>query len=66
MAALVSIDNFEAPAGSGGAARQLDSPRTLEACLLLGVDVEELYPQPLAVFVERAHGHQLHLARVMA
>ena len=41
-------------------------PRQLEACLFLGVDVEELYPKPLGYFIERAHGHSAHLARVIA
>jgi hypothetical protein len=41
-------------------------PSQLEACLRLGLDVEDLYPQPESYFVERAAGHKPHLARVLA
>jgi len=38
----------------------------LEACLFLGVDSEDLYPKPFSFFVERAHNHSTHLAKVLA
>lgn len=34
----VNIDNFESTE------KEIDSPRTIEACLELGVDTSELYP----------------------
>lgn len=38
----------------------------LEACLRLGVDVDDLYAKPAAFFIERAAGHKPHLAKVLA
>ena len=42
---LVSIDNFHEHPNE-----QINSPRTLEACLRCGVDTAELYPQPIDAF----------------
>lgn len=38
----------------------------LEAALRCGVDLDELYSKDLPYFVERAEGHKVNLAKVMA
>lgn len=38
----------------------------MEACLRLGIDVDDLYPQPISFFIERAQGHKPHLAKVLS
>lgn len=57
----ISIDTFE----SGGATAPLDSPRSLEAALRVGVDLDELYVKPLSYFIERAQDHKKNLAKVL-
>ena len=57
----ISIDTYE----SGGATAPLDSPRTLEAALRVGVDLDELYAKPLSYFIERAQDHTKNLAKVL-
>eukprot|EP01031_Cornospumella_fuschlensis_P032598 gene32598-39414_t len=42
MEILISVENFEE---SGGRYREINSPRTLEACLRCGLDPSELYPK---------------------
>ena len=46
MEVLVSIENFV----DGEIVRELNSPRTLEACLRAGLDPSELYPKSLDAF----------------
>ena len=55
----VSIEEFDP------GARNLDSPRTLESCLNLGIDLDDLYTKPLSYFQERAKDHRLSLAKVL-
>jgi hypothetical protein len=43
MEILFSVENFEE---SGGKYREINSPRSLEACLRSGLDPAELYPRP--------------------
>lgn len=43
MEILFSVENFEEP---GGKYREINSPRSLEACLRSGLDPAELYPRP--------------------
>lgn len=50
MEALVTVDNFEQ---SNGTYREINSPRTLEACLRTGLDPTELYPRPRRDFREK-------------
>lgn len=42
MEVLINVDNFEQ---SNGTYRDINSPRTLEACLRSGLDPSELYPR---------------------
>lgn len=42
MEILISVDNFEE---ANGRYREINSPRTLEACLRCGLDPSELYPK---------------------
>lgn len=50
MEVLITIDNFEE---SNGKYREINSPRTLEACLRSGLDPTELYPRPKSDFKEK-------------
>lgn len=50
MEVLVTVDNFEQGAGSY---REINSPRTLEACLRSGLDPSELYPRSKRFFREK-------------
>lgn len=50
MDILVSVENFEE---GGGNYREINSPRTLEACLRQGLDPTELYPRPRRHFVDK-------------
>ena len=59
----ISIDTFE---GAGNVFTPLDSPRSLEAALRCGVDLDELYPRSLNYFISRADGHKESLAKVLA
>ena len=43
MEVLISIENFE---DASGKYREINSPRTLEACLRSGLDPSEVYPKP--------------------
>lgn len=43
MEVLITVDNFEE---GNGKFREINSPRTLEACLRSGLDPSELYPKP--------------------
>lgn len=47
MDLIITVDNFE----DGGAAREINSPRSLEACLRSGLDPKELLPKPRGAFV---------------
>mmetsp|Transcript_1921 Transcript_1921/g.3066 ORF Transcript_1921/g.3066 Transcript_1921/m.3066 type:complete len:537 (+) Transcript_1921:179-1789(+) len=47
MEILFSVENFEE---GGGKYREINSPRTLEACLRTGLDPAELYPKERKVF----------------
>jgi hypothetical protein len=47
MEVLISVENFEEP---NGRYREINSPRTLEACLRSGLDPTELYPRSKAEF----------------
>lgn len=49
MDLIINIENFE----DGGAAREMNSPRTLEACLRSGLDPKELAPQPRSSFLSK-------------
>lgn len=50
MEILFSVENFEE---SGGNYREINSPRSLEACLRSGLDPAELYPRPQKDFVSK-------------
>ena len=50
MEVLISIDNFEE---NGKSYREINSPRTLEACLRSGLDPSELYPKPFNAIAEK-------------
>ena len=50
MEILFSIENYEE---GGGNYREINSPRSLEACLRCGLDPAELYPKPRSFFVSR-------------
>lgn len=50
MEILVTVDNFEQ---NHGAYREINSPRTLEACLRTGLDPSELYPRSKRFFNEK-------------
>ena len=56
----ISIENFDA-----NVPNSLDSPRTMEAALRLGIDLDDLYVRPLSYFVSRARDHKLNLAKVL-
>eukprot|EP01041_Mallomonas_annulata_P000415 gene415-751_t len=49
MESLISIVNFD----DGGEIREINSPRSLEACLRAGLDPQELLPKPKSSFVSR-------------
>lgn len=49
MEVVVSIENFE----DGEFPREINSPRTLEACLRAGLDPAELAPKPRSFFVSK-------------
>mmetsp|Transcript_7259 Transcript_7259/g.7959 ORF Transcript_7259/g.7959 Transcript_7259/m.7959 type:complete len:524 (-) Transcript_7259:120-1691(-) len=51
MEVLISIDNFEE---QNGRYREINSPRTLEACLRSGLDPSELYPRPKTDFKDKS------------
>lgn len=44
---LISIQNFES---AGSFRTEINSPRTLEACLRVGIDPQELYHRPKKSF----------------
>lgn len=50
MEVLITVDNFEQ---ANGTYREINSPRTLEACLRTGLDPSELYPRPRRLFKEK-------------
>jgi hypothetical protein len=50
MEVLISVENFEE---GNGRYREINSPRTLEACLRSGLDPSELYPHPKSDFKEK-------------
>jgi hypothetical protein len=50
MEVLISIENFEE---AGGKYREINSPRSLEACLRTGLDPSELYPRSKHEFKEK-------------
>ena len=50
MEILFSVENFEE---SGGNYREINSPRSLEACLRSGLDPAELYPRPKKNFIAK-------------
>ncbi len=47
MEILFSVENFEE---NGGSYREINSPRTLEACLRSGLDPAELFPKSRNAF----------------
>ena len=49
MEVLISVENFE----DDDVAREINSPRSLEACLRAGLDPSQLYPKPAETFVSR-------------
>lgn len=49
MEVLISIDNFE----DGENTREINSPRSLEACLRAGLDPSQLYPKSREAFVSK-------------
>lgn len=51
MEVLISVENFED--ASSGKYREINSPRTLEACLRSGLDPSELYPKPRSHLKEK-------------
>ena len=51
MEVVISIDNFEE---ASGRYREINSPRSLEACLRSGLDPSELYPRPKSDFKEKS------------
>jgi hypothetical protein len=50
MEVLISVENFE---DATGKYREINSPRTLEACLRCGLDPTELYARPKGQFKEK-------------
>jgi hypothetical protein len=50
MEVLVSVENFE---DANGRFREINSPRSLEACLRSGLDPSELYPRTKGALRER-------------
>lgn len=50
MDLLISVENFEEGKDSY---REINSPRTLEACLRSGLDPSELYPKGRRTFAEK-------------
>lgn len=50
MEVLINVENFEQ---QNGAYREINSPRTLEACLRSGLDPAELYPRDKKRFREK-------------
>lgn len=50
MEILFSVENFEE---NGGKYREINSPRSLEACLRSGLDPAELYPRAKKDFVDK-------------
>lgn len=46
---VISVENFQ----DGVVTREINSPRTLEACLRSGFDPSELYPKPRGSFVSK-------------
>ena len=50
MEILFSVENFEE---NNGNYREINSPRTLEACLRSGLDPAELYPKSRAQFASK-------------
>ena len=50
MEILFSVENFEE---SGGNYREINSPRSLEACLRSGLDPAELYPHQRKDFASK-------------
>lgn len=49
MENLVNVLNFQ----ENGTTREINSPRTLEACLRSGYDPSELLPKPRSAFVTK-------------
>lgn len=49
MELIITIENFE----DGGNVREINSPRTLEACLRSGLDPRELAPKPRGAFASK-------------
>jgi hypothetical protein len=56
METLISVLNFEQQA-EGGA--EINSPRTLEACLRAGYDPTELLPRPRKAFKEKGLSEEM-------
>jgi hypothetical protein len=50
MDLVISIENFEESSGTN---RDINSPRTLEACLRCGLDPVELYPKPRSFYLSK-------------
>lgn len=50
MEILFSVENFEE---NGGTYREINSPRSLEACLRSGLDPAELYPRAKKEFMSK-------------
>lgn len=49
MEVLISIENFE----DGENTREINSPRSLEACLRAGLDPSQLYAKPPEAFASK-------------
>lgn len=49
MEIIITVENFE----DGGVVREINSPRTLEACLRSGLDPKELAPRPRSTFTSK-------------
>eukprot|EP01036_Dinobryon_divergens_P024520 gene24520-32980_t len=50
MEILITVENFE-DSGASEKYREINSPRSLEACLRSGLDPAELYPKPKNLFL---------------
>lgn len=51
MDVLITVDNFEDISASNEKYREINSPRSLEACLRSGLDPAELYPKSKNLFL---------------
>ena len=60
MDLIITIENFQ----DGGNAREINSPRTLEACLRSGLDPKELMHKPRSAFLSKSMTKEMVDAKV--